>query len=655
MTIDNYWALAPSSEIANEINAKWSDHQKWLSDTRYGYMVQVMWDLYYGSNEGGFEVDISTDASTAKINVNHFKSLIQRLHSITTQAKLQYQPRARNSDAEAQIQSDFAKGLLEYYADEKNMTSVTSQMVETGLVMLDSYVYAPWDQHQGEAIAAGEGMQELKNGDQAFHLLSRFDVATHQTLDKTPWYIVRIKTHKYDLAALYPDKADEIIAQSLDQTNLDYSDLTTPFNSPSTQSSDDTVYVYHLLHDRTPSLSKGRYTQICGNVVLQDTVLPYKTLPVVHFQASQMIKTNGGDSPATMLVGVQQAINNIYSSNLSNNLHFNKQNVWSPTAIEIEKLSEGFNAIISPQMPQALQLTSSSPESYKLLQGLEGVAQTLSGVNSTTRGNPESSLKSGNSLALMLSISVMSADSIQKSYTRAAADLATIVVHNLQQFASEPRVAYIGGVSKKSYAKTFKNTDINSIDRISVDLGNPLIANYGGRYELLQQMMQFGSLQDPKKIIEFLRTGQIDSITEDDFKDTLLIRGENELIRKGQMPPVMVTDLHPDHINEHKQLASDPDVRNNPTIMANLTQHMMEHIQSYKTIDPDLAAILGLQPLPSQSQPPQGPPPGPQDGPPEMMDTNLPQPPPGTPPMANEAFDQATANLPPMNNEQGIV
>jgi hypothetical protein len=117
----------------------------------------------------------------------------------------------------------------------------------------------------------------------------------------------------------------------------------------------------------------------------------------------------------------------------------------------------------------------------------------------------------------------------------------------------------------------------------------------------------------------------------------------------------MVTDLHPDHINEHKQLASDPDVRNNPTIMANLTQHMMEHIQSYKTIDPDLAAILGLQPLPSQSQPPQGPPPGPQDGPPEMMDTNLPQPPPGTPPMANEAFDQATANLPPMNNEQGIV
>lgn len=114
----------------------------------------------------------------------------------------------------------------------------------------------------------------------------------------------------------------------------------------------------------------------------------------------------------------------------------------------------------------------------------------------------------------------------------------------------------------------------------------------------------------------------------------------------------MITDLHPDHINEHRQLASDPDVRNNPKIMANLTQHLMDHIQSYKTIDPDLAMILGLQPLPSQSRPPMGPPPGaPQDGPPEIMDQNLPEPPPGTPPQAQEAFDQATVNLPPMDIE----
>lgn len=653
-----YWGLAPSSEIANEINNKWSQHKKWLSDTRYGYQLQIMWDLYYGSNEGGFEVDISQDGSSAKINVNHFKSLIQRLHSITTQSKLQYTPRARNSDAQSQMQSDFAKGLLEYYADEKDMNSITSQMVETGLVLCDSYVYAPWDEHQGETVAVGEGMKELRNGDQAFYNLTSFDVAQHSQLDQSPWYIVRLKTNKYDLAALYPEHADEIIAQSLDQNNLAYADLITPFNNPHfQQTNDDTVYVYHFLHDRTPSLPKGRYTQIVGDVVLKDTVLPYKTLPIVQFQPGNMIKTNAGDSPATMLVGIQQAINNIYSSNLTNNLHYNKQSIYSPTPIEIEKLSEGYNLVIGANMPQALQLTGSSPESYKMLQGLEGVAQTLSGVNSTTRGNPEASLKSGNSLALMLSISIASADSIQKNYAAAAADLATIVIHNLQQFAGEPRIAYVGGVSKKAYAKEFCSKDIASIDRISVDLGNPLLANYGGRYEMVQQWMQFGVIKDPVKIVEFLRTGQIDSITEDQFKDTILIRSENEMIRKGQLPPVMITDLHPDHLIEHRQLANDPDVRNNPTIMQNLTQHMMDHIQSYKTIDPDLAAILGLQPLPSQSQPPMGPPPGqPDQGPagtPEDM-PNAPSLPTQAPPQAQEAYQQATQNLPAEMQQKGM-
>lgn len=652
--MSTYFALAPKSEIANEINNKWTEHQTWLSDTSYGYMLQTMWDLYYGMKEGGFEINLASDGASAKLNVNHYKSLIQRLYSITTQSKVQYTPRAMNSDAQSQMQSDFAKGLLEYYSDEKDMNSVVSQLVETGLVMLDSFIFAPWDMHQGESIAAHNG-NIIRGGDQVFHSLTKFDVATHQGVSKSPWYIVRIKTNKYDLASLHPEYADEIIAQSVEETALSYADLSTPFNNPQYQKDDDSVYVYHFLHNRTPSLSAGRYTQVCGSVVLSDTVLPYKTLPIVHFQASKMINTPAADSPGTMLVGIQQAINSIYSSNLSNNLHFNQQSIWSPTPVEIEKLSEGFNLVISPQMPQPLQLTASSPESYKLLQGLEGAAQTLSGINSTTRGNPESSLKSGNSLALMLSISVMSADSIQKNYARAAAELATIVIHNLQKFATEPRLAYIGGVSRKAYAREFKNTDIAAIDRISVDLGNPLLANYGGRYEILQQMMQFGNLKDPKKIVEFLRTGQIDSITEDDFKDTILIRSENESIRKGVAPQAMITDLHPDHISEHRQLANDPDIRSNPLIMEMLLAHIQEHIDLMKNMDPDLAAILGIPPLPSQQMGPPPPPPRQEDGPPEIMNQNLPTLPNNAPVIAEEAYQEATSTLPDINQPEGTI
>jgi hypothetical protein len=647
-----YFALAPTSDIAHEIQSKWTDHERWLSESGYGYMVQKYFDQFYGLKDGGLDVDISSDGTEAHISVNHFKSLIQRTHSITTQSKLQYQPRSRNSDAESQMQSDLARGLLEYYGDEKNMNGVVSDMVELGLLALDAIVFAPWDEHQGELIRTGPNLEEIRTGDQAFHVLTRFNVAMHPTLDKTPYYIVKLQQNKYDLAAIYKDKADYILSLSEESPQLSNSYLQTPFNTLSRESPEDVVSVYYLLHDRTPALPKGRLTVIAGSEVLKDAALPYKTLPVVRFQPGKMHTTTSGDSNAKLLYAPQKAIDYIYSSNLSNNLHYNKQSIWSKTAIQIEKLSEGFNNVISPEEPKALQLTQSSAESYKLLQGFEGIMQTLSGINSTTRGNPEASLKSGTSLALMLSISVMSTDSVQKNYVQAASDLATIVIHNLQQFASEPRIAYIGGASKGAFAKSFKNTDIAAIDRISIDVGNPLLSNMGGRYELVQQWMQFGVLRDPAKLVEFLRTGQIDSITEDDFKNSVLIRLENEQLRKGSNPPVMITDNHDKHIMEHAQLSNDPVIRANPKIMEALTAHMQEHIKQRKEMDPDMAAILGLQPLPSQQQAMQAAPQGDPAGQPiDQPQDNLPQVPnqlpDQAPEIAQEAYQEFEVQVPP--------
>ncbi|HEY9661955.1 MAG TPA: hypothetical protein V6C65_26160 [Allocoleopsis sp.] len=644
---NQYWARAPGSEIASEILAKWSEHEKWLSDSGYGAMVQKFYDQFYGLKNGGHDIDISVDGTDASISVNHFKSLMQRLHSLTTQSKLLYSPRSRNSDAASQMESDLTRGLLEYYGDEKNMNGVVSDMTESGVLALDSYVFAPWDENEGELIRTNPTtLEEIRTGDQAFHVLTKFNVMTHPTLNKTPFHIVKLQVNKYDLAAIYKKQADYILSLSDENTLKENVQLRTPFNSFSETPADDVVSVYWLFHDRTPSLARGRETLIVGTEVLRDGALRYKTVPVVHFQPGKMHGTNSGDSVAKILYAPQRAIDEIYSSNLSNNLHYNKQNIWSQQAIQIEKLSEGYNNIICPTKPEALQLTQSSAESYKLLQGFEGIMQTLSGVNSTARGNPEASLKSGTSLAMMLSIAVMSADTIQKNYVQACSELATIVIHNLQIFATEERVAYIGGVSKQSFAKKFKNEDIKSIDRVSVDVGNPLLSNMAGRYELVQQWMQFGVLRDPVKLIEFIRTGQIDSLTENPFKQTVLIRSENEAIRKGELPPVAMFDDHPDHIIEHRALADDPEVRRNPVILKNLLAHVMDHIKKNKEIDPDLAAILGLAPLPSQQQAMQNPNGQPMDQPQEELPQVPNQLPDGAPPVAQEAYEEFEEQVP---------
>ncbi len=621
-----YWAKAPRDHIALEIENKWAEYHSWMQATGLRDLLQELYNSYYSFTDGGFGIAKSKNGSTAKIKVQHYKALIQRVRGLVTQAKLSYVPKAINSDSASQIQADFAKGLLEYYEDDKGMTQVVSDMVERGLIMLDSYVYAPWDFTKGDPVTTGHF-----SGDQVFKTLSRFDVCSEIECDDSPFYIVRETRNKFELAAMYPDQADAILAAGSRTNPLEYVD--TPLGTTRDRSyKTDQVEMLTLLHRKTLALKSGRQTIICGGEVLADIEFPYRTMPVVKFSPAKMHETVLGDSPATMLFSLQQAIDALYSATLSNNLQYSRQNIWSPSPIQVEPLSEGFNNIVSAQKPEALQLVASSPETYNFITALQAQQQILSGINDTARGSPEASLKSGTSLALMLSVAIQFVNETQKAYSAAAGELASIVIANLQQFAEEPRLAYIGGLSRKSVIKEFTAKDLMGIKRVACDLGNPLMQNIAGRYELVQQWQQFGIVKDPKQIVEFLRTGQVDSITEDPFKDTLLIRAENEALRKGEQPPVMATDLHPAHILEHKQLANDPEMRRDAALMENLTRHLLDHIDVQKSLDPDLAAILGIAPLPSQQmaqQQPQAPqletpPPAPGESPMEQSLPNLP-------------------------------
>lgn len=649
----NYFAKAPADVIASEIEAKFLEYEMWLDKSGLRHKVQELYSGFYNFDKaGGFKITKNADGSVSHISVNHYKNLIQRLHSLTTQSKLAFTPRATNSDAKSQLQSDFAKGLLEYYAEEKHMNTVLSDAVLMSLIMLESFVYCPWNFNKGEEVAAGNpGDNPVRAGDQEYFVLPAFDVARSTTMKESPYYIIRQRVSRWDLAAQHPEFEQEILNSSIDNNPM--SRLYTPFDSDFTgQTDDDVTHIYTLIHDKTTSVPKGRVTVICGSKVLTDSVLFYKTMPITRMSSGEVFETIVGDSPATSLLSLQQAIDALSTATLSNNLNFSMQNIWSPTAINIQNISQGQNLVISAQKPEALQLTESSKETYNQIENLKSDQQLLSGINATTRGNPDASIKTAGGQALALAQAVQFVDSIQKNYARVAGDVGTITIHNLQKFCSVPRLAYLGGQSRASYVKEFTADDIDKVDRVSVDLGSPLVQNISGRYQMIQEWTQQGMITDPKVALNFLRTGEIDSATEDDFKDKILIREENEQIRKGILPTVIAFDIHPEHINKHKAMAADPAIRDNPQILQVLLQHVQDHINTQKSLDPDLAAILGLQPLPSQMMPPpgpmgpEGPPPGPGSGPPPPQ-MDLPNAPQGTPPQAEQALADQQANIPP--------
>lgn len=652
MELKDYWASKPIEEIASEIEAKFEEYSVWLYKSGYAGRIKLCYDRFYGIDQDGTVIiETEEESGVSRININHYKNLIKRIHLLIVQSKLSFQPRSRNADASALIDTDLSKGLLEYYNDEKNMNAVFSEAVETSLICLESWVHAPWDQNAGDPVTRNDD-EMIMQGDQVFEVLTALDVARNMKTD-SEWHIVRSTVNKWVLAANYPKYQAEILDARIEPSHIDEivldPTISTHYDISTDQINDDLCYTFTLYHKKSKVMKDGRRVLICNGVVLEDSNLSYNKAPLYRLKSGNIIQTGMADSPSVDLLSVQEAINNLFSAVLSNNLNNAVQNIWTNDPnLTVRKISKTQNIIISAQEPKGINFTQSKEETYKLLDQLISNQQLLSGVNETTRGNPQASLKSGNSLALMLAQAIQFVSDLQMNYAKLAGNVGSCVLDNIKAFATTERVAYIVGVNKRSYAKIYKAEDLSDIDNVVVDLGNPILQSQAGRWELIQMFTQYGLVQDPKMIATFMKTGEMDHTLDDEFKDAVLIKQENEMLMKGYIPTVVITDIHPQHIQKHRSVFDDPEVRNNPRVMEAALAHIQEHIEKMREIDPNLAMILGIPQLPPEMPPgtPQAPPPGgdniPEVNPGGVMPegVNIPNVPPGTPPQVAQSYQQ---------------
>jgi len=643
---NEYWASAPIDQIAEKVQSKFDEYRQHLKTSGYGDRIRKVYDAFYGFNsDGTLEVTRDKD-KIAKIKVNHLKSLIKRLHILVTENKLAFQPRAKSSDTKSQIESDLAKGIVEYYGDEKNMHATLSRAALGCLIQLEQHVHCPWDMAEGYELTAN-GNQIIKTGDQLFEILSPFDVAYNTASEASPWKIVRVKVNKHDTAVLHPEFANEILGSSLEK-DIEGLHNSNSFGSDVSDDSQDFVYKLILYHARTPSIQRGRKVEIVAGQVLSDGDLIYDKVPCFKMTAGDILGTNFGDSPAVELLPLQEALDAIFSATLTNNLNNSLQLIWSADPnLVTRKLADGQTLVTSASPPQALNLTGSAAENFKMLDLLQSNQQLLSAVNDTARGNPNATVKTSGGQALMIAQAIQYVSDLQKNYATLASDVASCLVSNIQAFATEEMTAYITGVTKKGQIKKFKADDIMQVERITCDLGSPLTQSLAGRHELVAAWTQMGMLKDPKAVVSFLSSGNLDQGTENEFSDAMLIRDENEQIRKGIQPIVVITDVHGEHIISHKSVYSDPEVRSNPAVMEVALAHIQEHIDIMRTVPPDLAAVLSGQPLPPIN------PPAPEPQQPQVNGVNLPNVPNGTPQQVADNYDQAVAAA-PMTEQGGM-
>ena len=624
-----YWASVPEKEISDKILDKVDAYYEYMSLSGRLDLLKRSWKYYYRPLlTGGMLNPVGQQGELTSLSVNHYQNLLLHLETMTTQQRAAFEPRATNSDVKSQSQVILATGLLDYYMREKKLERNIKQAVKDGLIFGEAFVRAEWDATSGEKYGLTPTGAPAYQGDMKYTNYNPLDVVrdfTKQSSGLDTWHILRDFQDKYELAAKFPEIAEDILDDQTDVLNLI---TTTTLNAAAIEDSDN-IAVYTLIHEPTPALPQGRFTTCLENgTVMQDGPIPYSETHVYRIAPNEQTGTVFGYTVGFDLLPLQETIDILHSTVITNQSSFGVQNILVPKGhdLSVSQLAGGLNLIeIDPKLgfePKALNLTATPAEIFNYIQQVEHLMETISGVNSVARGNPEASLKSGAALALVQSMAIQFSMGLQQSYAQLVEDLGTGTINILKAFAAVPRVAAIAGKSNRPLMRQFVGEDLSAINRVMVDMGNPMTRTTAGKVNLADAYLEKNLIENPDQYIQVVTTGRLEPVIEGKQANLLLIKGENEKLAEGQAQRALITDNHAKHILEHTTVLANPEIRqdpNNPIVAVTLA-HIQEHMMMMNNpMNQQLMQILHQEVVP-----PMMPPMGAPAAPGQMLDATNP-------------------------------
>jgi len=650
MSNNTYFAARDKEKLSSTLIVKKNKFYESLMASGYVEKINRLYAMYHGmdfyESVSGHDIKFEGEqGELVSMNVNHLRNIASNMHTLITSTRPVMETRAINTDYKSRVQTKLANGLLDYYMREKRLEWILRRACEYAIVLSSGWVRMEWDATAGEEIDTDEETGiKVYEGDVRIEVLSPFDIffdACREDQDHD-WYVVTSYKNKYDLASKYTEYADKI----RDLPTKDKLEYKGGVNFGVDETT--LIPVFEFFHRKTDSLPEGRYLMFLSTDIAPiDMPLQYPMIPLFRISAGDILGTPFGYTPLFDLMALQEAASMLYSVILTNQQAFGVQNIWVPSGagISIESLAGGLNIIesnASAGKPEALNFTNTPKEIFEYLQFLIQSMETISGINSVVRGNPEASLRSASALALVQSNSIQFMSGLAAQYNQLIEDVGTGLFRILKLYAKTKRVASIVGVNNRSYLKEFNNDDLSNINRVIVSAGNPLQKTSAGRQQMASELVQYTELT-PRQYLTVLETGTLDSVTEGAMKDENLIVSENEMLLDGKTPVVDVLDKHSIHIMRHREVISDASLRENPELVKAVHEHIQMHIDQLRTADPTFLAMMGEQSLAPQPMPNTGqnlPPMGQGDAsagapmpsapmPPEQANTGLPSPPQG--------------------------
>lgn len=619
-----YFAAEDPDNLCKELWARVDSYATSQVTTAMFMRAALAFRFYFGFDPSGIHGTSGVlrggeQGEIAEIRVNHSRALVGTLLNLIVNSKLCWSPRATNRDNDAIKQTELAQALLEYYWTDKQVGKFVTQAVEEAIAFCEGFVLCTWEDDEGEdATVDPDAGRIIKQGDLVFRNLSTWDVIRDphkHSYNELNWVICRIYRNKFDLAAKYPDMAEKILAIPIDLKAL-------LFRTSVVKVESDDIPVYFFWHKKTPALPEGREAIFAsGECLLEEGPLSYDGLPLHRVSPGELISTPYGYSAYMEILGMQEVLDSVHSSITTNLTTFGTQAIVMEQGSEvpIDQLAGGMRAIYVPpsgrpvdEKVKALQLTAIPAAAFTYAEKLKEDMELLMGLNSVVRGTTPGGPKemSGSAMALLQSQALQQSSVLQGSYVRLVENLGTSVIRILRKRATAERKIAIAGKSNQYLVQDqiFTGADLDRVDQVKVDAGNPLSQTGAGRAQIAEQLINMKQVTTPEQYQQVLSTGRLEPLTHAIQDELMQILAENEQISQGIVPQVMMHDNHLLHCKEHRCPATSPNSRADPSVVNADIQHIHAHYQAYYGVPP-------MVPPPPPMVPPGMPPPPPPTNP----------------------------------------
>lgn len=616
-----YWAALEPDKLAKRAYDKVCAYRRWFRSTGYATKAIKGWRMANGLTDAGetsSRLQMGGERmQLVKAVINGVRPLRQRIVSMVLSGTPEMQPIASNSDADAREQADLSRVVLQHLHRVHRREKRDKKALDMALDMGTGALCIEWDARAGKAIAMDPETNRPAawEGDLRYWLTSPFDFywdAGLRDREDAAWVIARRWVPRHRLAAQYPEKADRILALAVGTSFEDGADFFDARMFDATTETD-LIPEYVLWHLDKPELEGGRELRFLSDGTwLTDGGYPYDgdMLPVFPLSPDEVACTSLGYTNIFDVLGVSDLVNSIVSAMATNltkgmvppllNPKGSGMSLGAPigtghTVLDVSDIEKA---------PRPMEMPSTPPEAYKALEVLERWRLEGVGLNETAIGRPPYSGMAAQAMALLDSKVDQYNEGLQKGVVRFREDTATFELRILKKYAHEERIAQVAGKAKQWMAKAYSAEKLAKVDAFHVEPVGAASRSLAGKFGLLETFGSFGVPLSPEQIVELAQTGQYESDFEAPLANRYRIREENEGLMEGKVPPILMPRPHWQDIPEHLALLGSPAIIDRPDVVEAVLSTVSQKLELWRSMPPDLLALLGGPPPPGVVPPP---------------------------------------------------